>query len=355
MKKSLIALAVAGAVAAPAAFAATSNVDVYGIFGASVDIYDRDNAQDDEFRVSSTASRIGFKGAEDLGGGLSAIWQVETGLDIDTNGGTWGSRNTFVGLSSKSLGTVRLGNYDTAYKMSSGRYDVFADTMGDYNTIMGSLNNDNGRYDVREQNSISYESPDMSGLKVMGTFGQRNEDGVNPDGSLWSLAAVYANGPLSVIAAYESQKDSPIAPFGSSDIADSKAWKLGAGYAFGNTRVAGVYERISADDWFGSDFDRDAWYLSVAHTMGNITLKGAYANADETDFSAGSADDSADFWVIGVDYALSKRTVAYALYSSLDNDSNANYRIGGNGTTGAFNSGFGGDPSGLSIGIKHSF
>ena len=357
MKKSLIALAVAGAVAAPAAFAATSNVDIYGIFGASVDIYDRDIAgQDDEFRVSSTASRIGFKGSEDLGGGLSAVWQVETGLNIDsTGGGNWGSRNTFVGLSSKSLGTVRLGHMDTAYKMSSGRYDVFGDTMGDYNTIMGSLSGDNARFDVRESNSISYESPDFSGLKLMGTFGQRNEDGVDPDGTLWSLAAVYANGPLSVIAAYESQKDSAIAPFSSSDIADSTAWKLGAGYAFGDTRVAAVYERIKADDWFGSDFDRDAWYLSLAHKMGNITLKGAYANAGETDFSAGSFDDGADFWVVGADYALSKRTVAYALYSSLDNDNNGNYRIGGNGTTGAFNSGFGGDPSGLSIGIKHSF
>ena len=112
MKKSLIALAVAGAVAAPAAFAATSNVDIYGIFGASVDIIDRDNASEDEFKVSSTASRIGFKGAEDLGGGLSAIWQVETGLDIDGQNTTpngWGTRNTFVGLSSKTLGTVRIG------------------------------------------------------------------------------------------------------------------------------------------------------------------------------------------------------------------------------------------------------
>lgn len=357
MKKSLIALAVAGAVAAPAAFAATSNVDIYGIFGASVDIFDRDNTQEDEFRVSSTASRIGFKGAEDLGGGLSAIWQVETGLDIDTSGGSWGSRNTFVGLSSKSLGTVRIGNYDTAYKMSSGRYDVFIDTMADYNTIMGSVNSNNALFDRRENNSISYESPEMSGLKLMGTYGQRNENGSTTlDPELWSLAAVYANGPLSVIAAYESQDDGTVAFSTTSDVADATAWKLGAGYAFGNTRVAAIFERVKVDDFFGSDLERDAWYLSATHQMGNITLKGAYANAGETEVSGfGDINDGADFWAIGVDYALSKRTTVYALYSSLDTDDNGSYRIGGNGTTGAFQSAFGGDPNGLSIGMKHSF
>lgn len=354
MKKSLIALAVAGAVAAPAAFAATSNVDIYGIFGASVDIYDRDiSGEDDEFRVSSTASRIGFKGAEDLGGGLSAIWQVETGLNIDTNGGSWGSRNTFVGLSSKSLGTVRLGNYDTAYKMSSGRYDVFIDTMGDYNTIMGSLNGLNGEFDTRETNSISYESPDFSGLKLMGTYGQRNEAGATAtDPELWSLAAVYANGPLSVIAAYEAQDDDTV-NFGLGNVtADLDSWKLGAGYKFGSTQLAAIYERTDADSNIG-DAERSAWYLSAAHNMGNITLKGAYANASDSDIAG--VDDGADFWVLGVDYALSKRTVAYALYSSLDNDRDANYTIGGNGTTGAFAAGAGNNPSGLSIGMKHSF
>ncbi len=358
MKKSLIALAVASAVAAPAAFAATSNVDVYGIFGASVDIVDRDDTlQEDEFRVSSTASRIGFKGAEDLGGGLSAIWQVETGLDVDVGGNTWATRNTFVGLSSKTLGTARIGRYDTAYKMATGRYDVFSDTLGDYNTIMGSVNANTGVFDLRETNSISYETPEFSGFKVMGSYGQRNEAGATlVDPSLWSLAAVYANGPLSVVAAYEKHTDENFAFSTTADTSDATAWKLGAGYVFGNTRLAAIYERIKADDFFGVDLERDAWYLSLAHQMGNITLKAAYAKADETDVSGfGGVDDAADSWTLGVDYALSKRTMAYALYTALDNDTNANYRIGGNGTNGAFNPGFGNDPSGLSLGVKHSF
>ncbi|MFN3715911.1 MAG: porin, partial [Thiobacillus sp.] len=259
MKKSLIALAVAGSFAAPA-FAATSNVDIYGIFGASVDIIDRDiSTQDNEFRLSSTASRIGFKGSEDLGGGLSAIWQVETALNIDTNaGGAWGSRNTFVGLSSKSLGTVRLGHYDTAYKMSTGRLDVFVDTLADYNTIMGSASGSNAAFDVREQNSISYETPDISGLKLMGTYGQRNEGGsktLNPE--LWSLAATYANGPLFGALAYEIHKDVGVNR-------DVDAVKAALGYKFGSTTLGAAYEKID-DDAANSVLSRNAWYLSARH------------------------------------------------------------------------------------------
>ena len=84
MKKTLIALAVAGVVAAPAAFAATSNVDVYGVMSFSVDRANTDDSTtfDDTDMVTGrdNVSRIGLKGSEDLGGGLSAIWQVESQL-----------------------------------------------------------------------------------------------------------------------------------------------------------------------------------------------------------------------------------------------------------------------------------
>src|SRR5512139_3608005 len=113
MKKSLIALAVAGAFAAPA-FAATENVDVYGKLHMSVSVF-QDQQEDvagtaknegvSDLQISSNASRIGFKGAEDLGGGLSAIWQVESGVNLDEQTGNWASRNSFVGLKG-GFGTV---------------------------------------------------------------------------------------------------------------------------------------------------------------------------------------------------------------------------------------------------------
>ena len=140
MKKSLIALAVAGAFAAPA-MAATSNVDVYGLMHFAIE---DTNVNGQDLQVTDRVSRIGFKGSEDLGGGLKAIWQIEQQINatnsanttvttstatITTSGGHSythnhtasvgngafggaGLRNTFIGLSG-SFGTVLMGRHDT--------------------------------------------------------------------------------------------------------------------------------------------------------------------------------------------------------------------------------------------------
>jgi predicted porin len=353
MKKSLIALAVASAVSAPA-FAATSNVDVYGVFNMSVNVVDRDQpGVEDEFTVASNRSRLGFKGAEDLGGGLSAIWQLEQRFDADTGAFPTDFRNTFVGLSSKALGTVKFGRYDTAYKMTTAKYDAFADGLGDYNNIMGAVNplffgGDGVVFNERADNSISYESPSFMGFTGMLTYGQQNETGLtatNPE--LWSLGGVYANGPLSVIAAYEINKDT-------TTNGDAEAWKIGAGYQFGNTRIAGFYERIKFDS-ATSDYERDAWYVSVVHQMGSIALKAAYAMADEGELNGVNTNDGAQQWTLGVDYSLSKRTTAYALYTSLDNDTNAGFNMGVSSSNSVAPTAGGQNPNGLSIGLKHTF
>ncbi|MFA5083395.1 MAG: porin, partial [Hydrogenophilaceae bacterium] len=132
MKKSLIALAVAGVFAAPAAFAASANVDVYGIMSFAIEDTDADGV---DVAVVDRVSRLGFKGSEDLGGGLKAIWQIESQLNATTNenlgniyysGGPVGRtalRNTFVGLAG-DFGVFVLGRHDTPYKLGTGSLDV---------------------------------------------------------------------------------------------------------------------------------------------------------------------------------------------------------------------------------------
>ena len=114
MMKKILAAAIVSAFAAPA-FAATANVDIYGILHVSVDVLD--DGVLSGTNVSSNASRIGFKGAEDVGGGLSAIWQFESRINAD-DGAAIGTpmRDTFVGLQSKTLGTLRAGFFDTPSK-----------------------------------------------------------------------------------------------------------------------------------------------------------------------------------------------------------------------------------------------
>jgi predicted porin len=96
--KKILAVAIATAFAAPA-FAATSNVDIYGKLHLSVNWYDDVPTADSDIGISSNASRIGFKGSEDLGGGLKGIWQIESTLNMDERNGNVADRNSFVGLS----------------------------------------------------------------------------------------------------------------------------------------------------------------------------------------------------------------------------------------------------------------
>lgn len=338
-----------------AAFAATSNVDIYGLFSASVDVvnFDAPN-KSDEMLVSSHASRFGFRGTEDLGGGLSAVWGTEAGISLDDGSGNWGSRGSYVGLSSKSLGKVIVGGQlNTPHKMATVKLDVFGDSLADYNSIIGQASNtgaggNRAVFDARGSNAIQYTSPSLSGVVVDVMYSQKNEGGsTTNDPQLWSLAANYTNGPLYLTVAWE--KD-----FDYATTNDRSDWKFGAGYSFGSTRLAGVYERMSQT---GSGvFDRNAYYVSLLHKMGNIDLKAAYGRAGDSDAAGG--DDGASLWAVGGDYNLSKRTAIYALYASLNNDTNGRYTMGqGTGAnTGAITpTGGGQDPSGFSLGVRHTF
>src|SRR5690606_4341352 len=134
MQKKLLALAIAGALSAPLA-AQAQNVQIYGLLQPSIDFVD--NGEGSGTFVNSNASRLGFKGSEDLGNGLKAIFQLESALSFDERGqGTnWMNRDSWLGLAG-SFGSITIGNHQPAYVKSTARLDPFADTIGDYNNIM---------------------------------------------------------------------------------------------------------------------------------------------------------------------------------------------------------------------------
>jgi predicted porin len=414
MQKKLIALAVAGLVAAPA-FAATSNVDVYGIMTLSVDKINTDvSGSDDPLRVSSNSSRIGFKGSEDLGGGLAGIWQIENQLNADngTNNlvdalgaGSFSSglRNTFIGLKG-GFGTTLLGKHDTPYKLATGKLDVFGDSLGDYNNIIGNVNGSNN-FDLRPGNVIAYITPTMGGLHgaIAYVAGQELSNGNGGDASAWSVMGMYDNGPIFASLAYEKHNNLGGAPsaaavatvcrdftvdgapvagdpnagvgatytptsitgacsagdlrtttgvpaVAASSGTDRDAWKLGLGYNFGNAKVGLIYEDAETI-LGGSAEDRKAWYLNGAYTMGNVVLKAAYGRAGKI---SGTSDTGANTFTIGADYNLSKRTMAYAQYQKVNNNDNATYGLGA-GQGSAYTPAAGADPSAFSVGMRHSF
>jgi predicted porin len=350
MKKSLIALAIASAVSAPAAFAATSNVDVYGVLNLSVNFVDPDVSGQDSSNpsITSTASRIGFKGAEDLGGGLSAIWQIESGFNADEQSGTLASRNSFLGLKG-GWGTALVGNHDTPMKMVGRMVDNFGDTLGDSRNLLGANSTGSTQFDLRTKNTAAYISPNFAGFQAVAAY--VSDWNANPatgldnnDYDAWSVNGTYKNGPLMLGAAYEDH-NSP----NSSQEADM--WRLVGGFDIAGFKLAALYESM---DGSGSNSrnSRDAYGLFGSYMLGAFNLKANYLNADESDYG----DDGADQWTLGVDYAMSKRTIVYAYYASVDNDSFGGYGLGaGAGASDRTIGNAGSNPDSFGFGMRHSF
>lgn len=318
MKKKIIALAVAGALAAP--LAAQAEVNVYGIAHLSIDSVKNEdqagNTTKEIYEVKSRASRVGVKGSEDLGNGLKAVYGMEWEVSLDENDGINKGRNAFVGLAG-GFGTVLAGKHDTPMKMSTAKLDMFSDEAGDYNTTVGF-------HDVRANNAIAYVSPAFSGLTIAAAVvpGEttKSNDGVKNDADgladATSIAAMYSGGPLFAALAYESiSQDYLNAAYGTDQFGDDLVkTRAGVGYSMAGLKVAFVYEKQD----FGSD-DRDLMQLQAGYTMGANTFKAMYGNTGKVgDFSKTGADS----YAIGIDHAFSKTTKVYAQYAAVDGEDN---------------------------------
>ncbi len=401
MNKKLIALAVAAAIAPAAAMADSGNVTIYGVANMSVDNVSANGGAGaattnvpGHGRVSSNNSHLGFKGSEDLGNGLSAIWQIEQTIGMDGTAAGFNTRNTYLGLSSKTMGTALIGQHDTPYKLATGKLDIFADTLADYNSIIGTtgFNMTTGatvaasaQFDRRTGNTAAYITPTVNGLH--GAIGY--VFGENPtleplaaattqkQAKAWSLAGIYDNGPIFASLAWEKHDNlddmglraGVTTPGNAEDTATGL--KLGLGYKFNTTKVGFVWEKLKGDV-SGSgvvagdvtEYERNAWNLNLAHQMGANTFKIAYARADKGScsvsggFTCDAAGTKAHQWTVGVDHAMSKRTNVYALWTQINNDYDSTtasgnmYNFGANPVAGAT---AGADPRALSLGVRHSF
>ena len=324
MQKKFIALAVAGAMAAPfAASADKANVEIFGKLHVSWDFVDSAGADNDATGVDR-ASRIGFKGAEDLGNGMKAIWHIET----DVQDANWGDRPVFAGLTG-DFGTFAMGRQYAPYKVSTGKLDMFGDTIGDYNAVLGAQNPAHSFETYAS--AVAYVTPTVNGFHAAIARGAM---AAAADNDVWSMAAVYSNGPLYAALAYETH-DGLLS-------VDADAWKAGIGYSFGNSKVGFVYENIDDDN---SNTDTDNFILNFGHKFGANTFKIQYGDSDVDN----GAD--ADYWAIGLDHAFSKRTKVYAVYA----DAEAGLALDSKGWGNANNTAYAGDVDAFSFGLVHKF
>jgi predicted porin len=480
MKKNLLALAVAGAFAAPAAAMAQSFVQIYGTINSDVQAAKAENGEPapligtnaagapvnvggprgfgsnygvtggfsavngfairptgvnsqgvatqqaaftqiaNQAGVSSNSSNIGFRGSEDLGfGGMKAIFQIESSINLDSGSGNLGGRNSNVGLAG-GWGTVFYGQWDTPYKVITVKADpFFATSAASFNSLIGSPGFNvlstsfnaatlgpgasltslaaDAAFDRRQGNSVQYWTPNWAGFsgRLFYSPGEGKQNysldpsqasiaaGVPRTGQLdpwmWGASLTYDNGPIYAAAAYEQHKDyfgtrvqtgSTALGTGSDDWGAKLV--LGAQNLWGFS-LYGFAERLDystdglATTGLIKEAKRNAYGGFLTYAFGNVTLRGGWAQASDTSCASvvttvlatnqvcNGGDTGSNQYSLGASYNLSKRTLAYLYYTKQDNDDLGRYRMGTNTGPVQSNVPIGGSPQAFGLGIRHTF
>lgn len=367
MSKKIVALALA---AVSGAALAQSNVTIYGNIDVGI-VHTRgnngalpDTQSATQMQSAGSMSHIGFKGTEDLGNGMKALFDLQYRITPDQNTGMTQAGHQYVGLTG-GFGTAVAGYLDGLRYGIYGKYNPF----GNYS--IGNFASMTTQYD-RAANAVAYISPAMNGFTLIlasatntqGAEGTLNAVHTSPiasggnrgDDRLVSVNLIYANGPLSVDLDYETTN---AVGYQNSRLYVATA---GASYDFGPVKISGVYDIIKGDPnsfiggnttfaaaafglAAGQSYDRRNWFVGATVPVGKFKLLASYGQVKDDTLS--NADASK--WAVGARYPLSKRTELYADYAHIKNDSSAGYTISamGNAT--------GGGVSGLAMGMKHSF
>jgi len=373
MQKKVIALAVAGALAAPAVSMAQSTVQVYGNLYVEYSFWNPGRSTDGLRQPASAdvlqtpGSEIGFRAEEKLGGGMSAWFQCASTADFrGVSGDGWCTRNSALGIKG-SFGNIYVGNWDTPFKramINTGGRDTGA--FGTAFLLAGnSTTTDQGGnagvFKRRQRNLITFDSPNFSGFAVQGAFSSTNNStGITSTSAdakprIWSLAGTYKAGPLELAAAYEKHtKAYPNAAGAATFAGDEEGWYVAAAYQLGSVKLGGQLTEQKADTAVNTNAKAKAYQLGAEWKVaGPHNVHFGYTVADDMKGTVGAAMGSrptvtalnntgAKLWQVRYLYDMSKRTTASIGYVSLKNDASANYDLGGmTGTgTGAKNSAF---------------
>ena len=328
MKKSLVALAamsVIGAVSAQSSVTLYGLADAYigserlGIKASGATAGTNGVTQTVVNSGGQSASRWGLLVSEDLGGGLAAIAQFESGFNIDTGSQSKTNaagvtktdplfgRQAFVGLKS-GFGTVTLGRqygpYDNMkFVLSLQGHNGFDVTgSGDIGAWKG--------YAARVDNSIKFQSNNYSGLSFSAIYGMGEDKTVATSASsTFGIGAMYANGPITVGIVHQNDGRARSATNGKNETENT----LFAGaYDFGYAKLGGGYNeaRVRANGVTAPKSKE--WFLGLSAPLGATTLKAQYARSKQTVAGVSLENDS-----IGIDavYDFSKRTSAYVGYN----------------------------------------
>jgi predicted porin len=360
MKKSLIALAV---LAAAGAASAQSSVTLFGIVDATLQ-YGRGSVSNKTQLGNSgyNSSRLGFRGTEDLGGGMSASFWLEAGLNNDNgSGAATNTNNQTTGTSTASAGTqgltfnrrstvslgggwgeVRLGRDYSPQFWNITVFDPFGTNgVGTTMTMVAGAGGSGlgGPVAVRSSNSIGYFLPgNLGGFygQVQVYLGENNRDGAatRRDGNGTGLRLGYANGPINAAVAYSRTR------YAAGDITQAN---VGGQWDFGVAKLMGQFarDRVQA----ASNVTGKGWLIGGLVPVGPGEIRLSYSQYKTT--AAGTPKSNK--LALGYVHNLSKRTAVYTTYAHVRNRGGASLALNGAATGANSNS------SGFDFGVRHSF
>nr|MBP7445913.1 porin [Zoogloea sp.] len=343
MQKKLIALAVAG-LASTGAFA-QANVTVYGVADASFDVVkisgDANNELGNTTRVSTNSSLLGFKGAEALGNGLTAVFQFETAVGFDNAGALGANRDSYVGLAG-GFGTVVLGNLTGPTRALGAAVDVNAGAtgIGANAALLGKLGNNligttdaNGSYgggstcgrsstctsifDTRWKNAIAYVSPSFAGLNATVAYVANENKALNglaaANTTGYDVGLKYANGPAMAAVTYNAVSVGNAADLKVSDL------RVGGSFNMGAASLRAIFDLARADNFGGNKVTQAVYGLGATFNVTPASkLLGQVYVARDLKVNGSSADDTgAKLFEVGVEHSLSKRTMLKATYAMI--------------------------------------
>ncbi|MBS0544292.1 MAG: porin [Proteobacteria bacterium] len=366
MQKKMLALAVLGLIGAPAL--AQSNVTIFG----TVDLGYRFSGDNIDSKVknrsaidsgTSTPTRLGFQGSEDLGNGLKAGFVLEQGIAADTGtsaGGGSFSRQAFVSLSG-GFGTLGVGRqYTPGYALTSTVDPFGSVTVGQYNNVYLT--------EYRWDNLLAYVSPSWGGFSVaagltLNGYGNesRGNRGTGEVGDVRALSVLpqYRSGPLFVGLHVQDLRAKSTGLYDGEKV---RAYDLAGTYDFGVAKLAAAYGIRRADS---GDFSPDTgasdgkktrqWLVGVTAPVGPVGKLLASYVARRTEAVAGGNDAKVGQWALGYEHALSKRTAIHATYAKVDNNRSARESTNLSGSVGAGYNAGDGYQTGFAVGIRHNF
>ena len=325
---------------APLLAAAQSNVTIYGVADAAISREDTGvPGVKSQTRINSgdqSSSRFGFRGTEELGNGLKALFNIEGTYAIDTGAGDSAlfGRRSVVGLQG-NFGTVTIGREYTPVAAVAAATDILG--QGFYGSNLSAFNAN--RLTRRISNSVNYKSTAVNGFTGSAAYSAGEAASGLPSGNLKGVALEYANGPIYVGAGYHVLTRLATG--------DDKEYTVGAGYKVGDLEFKGNY-MVGDQTGPNNKFEQTNLGASMAFGQGK-----AFVNLQQNKIANGAKGTA---FTLAYSYTLSKRTNLYASYALLNNNNLGAFGLnaaGSNVTPPA--TVLGADPKALTAGVRHSF